>query len=115
FNSGLQLINGAVFFDFTLEDDWGDVTLPALTLSLGASKQVLQLFDVRATWTRQNIAEWKDVFKYEDKHSQLGLLINYYASQNLILTLEYKRTFKIDENGVIQSLTTTSISTKVTF
>ncbi|NPV37964.1 hypothetical protein BREVNS_1992 [Brevinematales bacterium NS] len=115
FNSGLQLMNGAIFFDFTLEDDWGDVSLPALTLALGANKQVLQLFDVRATWTRQNIAEWNDVFKYESEHSQLGLLINYYASQNLILALEYKRTFKLDENGVIQSLTTTSISTKVTF
>ncbi|URA10062.1 hypothetical protein [Thermospira aquatica] len=115
FNSGLSLMNGALFFDFTIEDDWGDASLPTLNLSLGATKEVLKLFDIKATWSRQNIAEWSDVFKYESENSQLGLLINYYASQNLILAIEYKRTFKLDENGTIQSLTTTSVSTRVTF
>ncbi|MCX7882856.1 MAG: hypothetical protein N2314_06520 [Brevinematales bacterium] len=115
FTSGLQLMKGALFVDFTIEDNWEETSLPSLTLALGANKQILQLFDIRATWTRQNIAEWNDVFKYESEDSQLGLLINYYASQNLILSLVYKRTFKLDENGVIQSLTTTSISTKVSF
>jgi len=115
FTSGVQLMQGALFFDFTIEDDLSDASKPTLNLTLGASREVLKIFDVQAQWTRQNIAEWNDVFKYESEDSQLGLSINYYASENLILNLEYKRTFKIDENGAIQSLTTTSISTKVTF
>ena len=115
FTSGLHLMNNALFFDFLIEDDWGDTTLPALTLTLGATKDVLQLFDIKASWTRQNIASWNDVFKYESEYSQLGLNINYYASANMIIALEYKRTFQLDKNGVIQSLTTTSVSTKVTF
>jgi hypothetical protein len=81
-------------------------------MELTLDKALLKKIGAKFTWIRQNIYYFVDVFKWEDANSILMLDLDYYISENLAITLNYKRTFEVGADGTIQPFTSTSISTK---
>lgn len=98
-----------------VEDSFSDEVLPTLTMELTLDKALLKKIGAKFTWIRQNIYYFVDVFKWQDANSILMLDLDYYISENLAISLNYKRTFEVGADGVIQPFTSTSISTKFSF
>ncbi len=115
FNTGIALLEDKLVATFEIEGTFEPGSRPALTFNFLLSRELLKIIGIRFTWTRQNIASAADIFTFEDANSLFLLGIDYAIAPNLILSLDYKRTFQIGSDGLVQPFTSTSISTKIAF
>jgi hypothetical protein len=115
FSSGVSLFEDKLVLTLQIEDSFGDTTKPILTAQLLVKKELLQKFAFKFAWIRQNIEKFGDIFSYVSVDSILLTDIEYYVTDTLAIVLNYKRTFKLDANGVPQEFVSTAISTKMAF
>lgn len=121
FSSGIGILpnedtgEDQITWSLTIEDSFADVIKPKLTMELYLSETLLKKIGAKFTWIRQNIAEWADLIEYESEDSILMLELDYYVSENLAISIEYKRAFKVGSTGEIEPFTTTALDTKLTF
>ncbi len=99
----------------SIEDSFSDEIKPTLLMELTLTKELLKKFALKFTWMRQNIDTFAEIFQYQSEDSLLMLDLDYYISENLAITLNYKRTFEMGADGTLQPFTSTSISTKFSF
>lgn len=115
FSSGLSLLEDKLIWSLQIEGAFGPAALPSLTMNLLLSKDVFKLFGGQFTWIRQNIGTFWDIFAFQNASSILMFTFDYYLSANVALSLNYKRTFSVDQNGAVQPFDSTTISTKLAF
>lgn len=115
FSSGVSLLEDKIVAEVKINQSFSAGSLPELTFNFTLSKDLLKKLGARFTWNRKNIWNFTDIFSFADANSIMLLGIDYYISDNLALTLDYKRTFQLDSAGVLQPFTSTAISTRIVF
>ena len=115
FGSGLSLFEDKLYFLFKIENTFSTDTLPELTFTLGLSKDLLKRLGIQIVWTRKNIASIGDILSVDSVNSVLFVNMDYYVTDNLAVSINYKRSFEMDSSGQIQPYMSTSVSTKINF
>ncbi len=119
FTAGTSLFDGKFTASLQVDDSFSDDILPHLVFRAEATRELLKKFRVALTFDRKNIESFADAFKLEDEDSISTLEIGYMVSENLEITVTYRKTFRseTDENGnerVVAS-ESTFVSTKLVF
>jgi hypothetical protein len=115
FSSGVSLLEDKIVAEIKIEQSFSSGSLPELTFNFSLSKDLLKKIGARLTWNRKNIWNFGDIFSFVDANSLLLLGLDYYISDNLVLTLDFKKTFQVDSTGNLQPFTSTAISTRIAF
>jgi hypothetical protein len=122
FSSGLNILpnketgNPMIIWALAIEGAFDDTINPTLTMDFILARELLMnKFGIKFRWVRQDIVEFKNIFEYEDVNSIMFLDMEYYISDNLAITLHYKRTFEVNQLGVIEPFTSTTVSTRIDF
>ncbi len=114
-STGITLLDNLFVWNVQMEGSFSSDIKPSFMTTIRLSKNLFKIIGVQLTWMRQNISSFSDVFIIQDGNSLLLLTINYFISENLAITLDYKRTFEMDSSGQINPFTSTTISTKIIF
>ncbi len=115
FASGLSILKDKLSFLITIEDSFNDEILPTLQFDLVLSKDLLKKIGFRFSWYKANIFYFNDIFKYDAGDSVLQTELQYMISDDLALTVNWKKSYELDANGVQQEFETTTISTSFQF
>jgi hypothetical protein len=115
FSSGVVLFDDKICAEVKVEQSFSAGSLPELTFNFILGKGLLKMLDARFTWNRKNIWNFADIFGFVNASSMMLLGIDYYISENLVLMLDFKKTFQMDSSGNLQPFSSTFISTRIVF
>lgn len=115
FSTGIALLEDKILAEVKIEQSFANGSLPELTFNFALSRDLLKKIGARLTWNRKNIYNFVDIFTFEDANSILLLGVDYYIADNLVLALDFKKTFQMNSAGVLEPFTSTSISTRIVF
>lgn len=115
FASGVNLFNNMVLFGVQIEGTFETNSNPLLTASFALSKDLLKKVGLQFTYSRSNIKTFGDIFALQDTSAMFVANLDYFISDNLALTLSYRRTFAVASDGSVQPFSSTMISTRMAF
>jgi len=115
FSSGINLFENKIVWLIQLEGAFSGDSKPSMIMTFSLTKDLFKMIAFKFTWMRQNIKDFNDIFYLETANSIFLLDVDFFASDNLVIALNYKRTFEVDSSGEIHPFSSTSISTKILF
>jgi hypothetical protein len=114
-STGVTLLGNLFVWNVQMEGSFSSDIKPSFITTMSLSKGLFKIIGVQLTWMRQNISSFNDIYSIQDGNSLLLMTVNYFISENLAITLDYKRTFEMDSSGQIHPFTSTSVSTRINF
>ncbi len=115
FNTGISVFDNKLYGLLKIENSFAVDSKPMLTLTFGLSRDLIKRLGIELSWTRKNLTSFSDILYIDNENSVLSFNVDYYITENLAISINYKRSFQVDENGNVQSFNTTSVSTKINF
>lgn len=116
FGSGLHLFEKRLNWDIQVDSAFVANSNPSLATSFELTRDLFKLISIKMTWMRKNLTKFSDFLTMENANSILLFTLEYYLSDNLALSLDYKRTFQVNPfSGAIEPFMSTGFSSRAAF